>query len=395
VHVVVIFTVKMTSMYARLLAAPKSSFFLFGPRGTGKSTWLRSQLAGALVIDLLEERRRFEYMRNPSVFYETVVASKASWVVVDEVQQVPGLLNEVHRLMEDHRFKFALSGSSARKLRRGQANLLGGRAVVKNMYPLTWEETGGRVRDLDVMLDWGGLPLVLRAEEGERVDVLHAYVSTYLREEIQAEALVRNLASFSRFMLCAGLANAQVTNVSSLSRDAGVQRTTVNGYFEILADTLVGRFLPAWRGKAKVKEQAHPKFYWFDSGVARAMADRLQGTLENESRGALLETFVLQELRAHLHYRRLPENLFFWRTPSGSEVDFVWQSGKDMIAIEVKAATKWRAEDYKGLTAFQEHTKGVRCFGVYRGTETREANGTTVLPLPRFLERLAAGKIFT
>lgn len=391
----VIITVKLTAVYTRDLTTPARTFFLFGPRGTGKSTWLRERFAAAAWFDLLEERRRLRYLRDPSLFAEEVSAApKAAWVVVDEVQQVPGLLNEVHRLIEQHRFKFALSGSSARKLKRGQANLLGGRALVHELFPLTWKETRADAATLDDLVWWGGLPLVHDAG-ADRADLLEAYCSTYLREEIQAEALVRNLGGFSRFLDCAALANGQVTNVSALSRDAQVQRTTVHGYFEILEDTLVGRFLPAWRPRAKVKEQAHPKFYWFDTGVARALAGRHRLPLAPESRGAMLETWLHHELRAWLHYRRLPGTLSHWRTPSGTEVDFIWHSGDRVVAIEVKSSTRWRSSDSTGLNALLDGLPGATCFGVYLGSEKRRHGKIDLLPLPTFLERLYAGRVLT
>lgn len=383
----------MPTMYARTLAPPKASFFLFGPRATGKTTWLRSALPEAFWVDLFDERKKLEFMRDPGRFYDDVRASNRPWVVVDEVQALPWVLNEVHRLIEEKRHRFALSGSSARKLRRGHANLLAGRATVSEFFPLTWRETGGAATALKQMLEWGALPAVFdAADDAARAETLDAYARTYLMEEVKAEALVRNLSSFVRFIECASRLNAQVVNVSSLSRDAGVQRTTVQGYFEILQDTLLGSFLEGWRGHARVKEQSHPKFYFFDSGVTRALANRLDEPVVDATRGALFETQVLHELRAHASYAKLRGKFFYWRTPSGTEVDFVWQHGDDLTILEVKSAARWRREDSKGLKAFLEGKKA-RAFGVYRGRDRLVADGIEVLPVESFLEQLYAGRI--
>ncbi|RYF12443.1 MAG: DUF4143 domain-containing protein, partial [Deltaproteobacteria bacterium] len=261
------------------------------------------------------------------------------------------------------------------------------------LFPLTCEEIGPAA-PLTHFIERGGLPLVVDAGD-DWDDVLEAYALTYLKEEIQAEALVRNLSTFSRFLQCAALANAQVTNVSAIARDAGVQRPTVQGYFQVLQDTLLATLLPAWRPRARMKEQAHSKFYWFDAGVARAMAGSLRLPVSQEARGSLLETFVLQELRAYLHYRKLAGELSYWRTPSGTEVDFVWCSapGATPVGIEVKASKRWKTEFNKGLHALGEAAPGLTKFGIYLGDAPLAAGGVRVLPLRRFLDALYAGDI--
>lgn len=381
-------------MYTRSLALPEQSFFVLGPRATGKSTWLREQLPEALVLDLLDSRLRHDLLREPGRFRSLMEAhDPARWVVVDEVQQVPGILNDVHALIESRDMRFALSGSSARKLKGGQANLLAGRAVRRTLHPLTFAEVGEprRVREF---VDWGALPMVVTAASASsRADILEAYSLTYLDQEIRAEALVRNLGGFSRFLEVAALANAQVTNVSAIARDAGVGRSTVQGYFEILKDTLVGHELQAWRPKARIKEQQHPKFYWFDSGVARAMAGRVRLPVESDERGRLLETYLFHELRAHIDYQRLGARLFYWRTPSGTEVDFVASAGDRHVAIEVKASERWRPEYGDGIAALGENVPLAGRFGVYLGADPLVVGGIRVLPLLQFLEALAAGKV--
>ena len=259
------------AMFTRRLRLPERSFFLFGPRGTGKTTWLRSVLPSALWFDLLRMGTFLELSQRPDRFRQQVEAQpRGSWVVVDEVQRLPALLNEVHALIAEHgrAYRFALSGSSARKLKRLDVNLLAGRAINRQCLPLTAAELDLGF-DVDDVLRFGLLPQV-RSDPAFAVDTLDAYVSNYLREEIQQEALVRRLDSFARFLQVAALMNGQVVNMAGVARDAGVARPTVQGYFETLSDTLIGVWLPAWRRRAKVKEVASPKFYLFDSGVAVA-----------------------------------------------------------------------------------------------------------------------------
>lgn len=381
-------------MFARLLQVPRSSFFLFGPRGTGKSTWIRSHLKDAFVVNLLAAEVMLRYERDPSEFRAEVLAHPQSrWIVIDEVQRVPRLLNEVHLLMEEKGYKkFALTGSSARKLKRGAANLLAGRAVVKNLFPLTTAEMNFSVASAQ-LLRFGAMPLSVNAPDDEaREDFLRAYVTTYLAEEIKAEALVRDLGSFSRFLEVASLAAGQTTNISGIARDAGVSRETVRGYFEVLVDTLIGSWLPAWRPRAKVKEVALPKFYWFDPGVLHAAAGGFDQPRPADWDGVLLEHLVHHEIRSYLHYTGVKGSLGYWATPSGSEVDFVWWHGRNIVAIEVKNGRELRREWKKGIDALRAGA-AARTYIVYRGDRELELDGTRVLPLDTFLSRLHAGEI--
>ena len=258
-------------MFTRLLQLPERSFFLFGPRGTGKTTWLRQVLPNALWFDLLRIRTLLELTQQPDTLRQQVEAlPRGSWVVVDEVQRLPSLLNEVHALIADHgrAYRFALSGSSSRKLKRMDVNLLAGRAINRQFFPLTAAELNFDF-EVESVLRFGLLPQI-RSDPDFAVDALEAYVSNYLREEIQQEALVRRLDSFARFLQVASLMNGQTANVAGIARDAAVARPTVQGYFETLIDTLIAFWLPAWQSRAKVKEVASPKFYLFDPGVARA-----------------------------------------------------------------------------------------------------------------------------
>ena len=249
----------MLAMFPRQLRLPDRSFFLFGPRGTGKTTWLRSTLPNAHWTDLVVDRELVRLMRDPGRFTQEVEALPTrSWVVIDEVQKLPALLNEVQDLIARHgqRYRFAITGSSARKLRRGDVNLLPGRLINRRFFPLTAAEMGADV-PVDEILRFGCLPAVRSdARDAGRVDLLEAYAENYLTQEIRQEALVKSLASFTRFLEVAALMNAQVTNVAGIARDAAVARPTVQGYFDILVDTLIGTWLPAWRPRAKVKEVA-------------------------------------------------------------------------------------------------------------------------------------------
>jgi predicted AAA+ superfamily ATPase len=381
-------------MFTRSLSPPKTSFFLFGPRGTGKSTWIRSRFPDALVFNLLLPENVVLYERDPTLFRNQVLArSRDGWIVVDEVQRVPKLLDEVHYLMEEEGYKrFVLSGSSARKLRRGGVNLLAGRAILRQLFPLTVAEMGFSVPSAQ-LLRYGSMPLSVTAEDDQaRDEFLRAYVTTYLTEEIRAEGLVRDLGGFSRFLQVASLAAAQTTNVSAIARDAGVARDTTRGYFDVLVDTLVGDWLPAYRPRAKVKEVALPKFYWFDAGVLHAAAGGLDQPLSADWDGVLLEHLVLHELRSYMHYNGVKGSLGYWATPSGSEVDFVWWRGANMVAIEVKSARRYRREFRAGIKSLVTGIDA-RTYIVYRGDGELDVEGTRVLPLDVFLLRLHSGDI--
>jgi len=389
---------KMPAMFTRTLVPPKSSFFLLGPRATGKSTWLRKQLSGAAWFNLLESDLFFTLLRDPSELRRRVLATAPGWVVIDEVQKLPILLDEVHAIMSAHpkRYEFALTGSSARKLRRGSANLLAGRAVNRSMSPLTLAEVDGAVPMAD-LLRFGGLPGLWSAldDARARIELLEAYAGNYIREEVQQEAAVKNLQSFGRFLSVASLANAQVVNVTGLARDAGVARTTVQSYFEVLTDTLLGTWLPAWQKKARIRQVEHPKFYFFDPGVARTLAGRIHDPVESAERGPLLETWILHELRAHSSYAGVAGALSYFRTASGVEIDFIWSRGKKHVGIEVKATDRWRSEHAKSLhVALDEGIVG-RAFAVYLGERPLRDGKVAVLPVEEFAAELVRGNILS
>ena len=381
-------------MFTRVLRLPDHSFFLFGPRGTGKTTWLKNLLPDAVWFDLLRTQTLLSLMRRPEAFRQQIEArNTGTWVVVDEVQRLPTLLNEIQILMTEHggAHRFALSGSSARKLKRADANLLAGRAINRRFFPLTAAELG-RQFDLDQVLRFGLLPQI-QAEPSFAIDFLDAYVENYIREEIQQEALVRNLDSFSRFLEIAALMNGQIVNIAGLARDAAVARPTAQGYFSTLVDTLIGFWLPAWRKRVKVKEVAGPKFYLFDPGVARALAGRSREPLDGTERGFLLETWILHELRAAMSLHDTGGQLSYWRTPSGSEVDFIWTRGTRSIGMQVKAAAVWRSEYGTPLKSLIAAGALQAAYGVYTGSNELKDGPVRVLPLARFLAELASGSV--
>ncbi len=371
-------------MYKRFLRLPSKSFFLFGPRGTGKSVWLEQVLKEAeLRIDLLRSREYLKYKRDPSILSQEVTPlGDESWIIIDEIQKLPELLDEVHSLLfqSNHAYRFALSGSSARKLKRSHANMLAGRALSKKMFPLSMLETASDF-DLELALSYGQMPMcVTAATVDEKIEFLDAYVETYLREEIQQEALVRNLDSFFRFLSVAALVNGQLLNISNIAREVGVARSTVQGYFSILEDTLIGWYLPAYRNRAKVKEVAHTKFYMFDCGVQRALAGLHRDRPAEVEKGMLFETFVLNEFRAMNSWRSHGARLFYWRTEAGNEVDLIWKSGKKAIGFEIKWSETWKEKYNRGLNVLLESGDIQQAFGIYRGDRILKVGKVVVLP---------------
>lgn len=385
----------MSTSYRRVASLPQQSFFLMGPRGTGKSTWIKKVLPTATRFDLLDEASYQRYLGHPAAFGQELRAqSPGTWVVVDEVQRLPSLLNEVQRAIEEQRLRFALLGSSARKLKREGANLLAGRALRREMHPFLPEELGDDF-SLDAVLEHGTVPVVWQAPD--RREALLAYVRMYLREEIQAEATVRNLPGFARFLPIAGLFHGQTLNAAGLARDAGVSRTTVLGYLDVLEDTLVSFRLPAFESKLRVRERRHPKFYVFDPGVARALRGRVVGKAPREEMGALLEGWVLGVLRAYGHHRELFDEWAYWAPADAkaTEVDVVLTRGSERLAIEIKLGDARSPEDLRGLRAIAELEGLVRrvlVCGVERSRVTED--GIEVWPLARFLREVEGGTIW-
>ena len=384
-------------MYQRLLPLELpagQSAFLWGPRKVGKSTLLRARFPGATHFDLLDTRLMLELARAPWRLRERVEAqdagARATPVVVDEVQKVPALLDEVHGLIERDGWSFLLCGSSARKLKRGQANLLGGRAWRFALHPLAWPE----VPDFDLLraLNHGLVPAHYRASNHRRA--LAGYVGDYLKEEVFDEGLARNVAAFARFFDALAFSHGELLNFSSISRDCGVDSKTVREYFQILVDTLLGTFVEPFashRSRAIITKA--PKFYLFDVGVAGHLAGRRIAQAAGPDFGRALEHFLLMELIAYRSYAELDYPIRFWRTKSGLECDFVLDR-QGSVAIEVKGSANVQPRDLKGVAAFaQEHKPRLAIVVCNEPAPRRTAAGILVLPWREFLERLWDGRI--
>jgi predicted AAA+ superfamily ATPase len=368
----------------------KKSFFLFGPRATGKTFLIREQLADqALVIDLLRSDLYLRLSGSPSDLEALIVAhGPCSVVVIDEVQKAPQLLDEVHRLIESRGLKFLLTGSSARKLRRGQANLLAGRAWQANLFPLTWMELKEPRFALDRYLRYGGLPTVYLSQDPQ--EELHAYVNTYLYEEIQAEGLVRRLPQFARFLQVAALSSGQVLNFASIGSDAQTPPSTVREYYYLLEDTLLGFMLPPWTKSRKRKAIATAKFYLFDTGVMHTLAGTESLDRNSDLYGRSFEHWLAMELRAALSYRRENKALSYWRSTHQQEVDFI--IGNE-AAIEVKASKRVSERDGQGLRALKEEGTIKRFYLVSQDPVELVKEGIQRVHWRTFLSRLWQGEL--
>jgi len=369
---------------------PKSSFFLFGPRGTGKSTWLKAVFPDAEFIDFLSQDQYRFYLARPDRLRGVVEGTPdCRTYVVDEVQRIPEILSVVHLLIEAHPDKqFILTGSSARKLKRAGIDLLGGRALLKRSHSFLAAELGASFC-LDKALTLGLVPLVLAAEDPQAV--LNAYVLLYLREEVQAEGLVRNVGAFARFLEAISFSHGSLLNVAEVARECEVSRKTVEGYVGIVRDLLIASLLPVFSKRAKRKLIKHEKFYFFDSGVYRSI--RPKGPLDRpaEIDGAALEGLVYQHLRAWNDYSGAHHELFFWRTRSGVEVDFVVYGEDTFTALEVKNTARPGPADLRTLRAFgQDYPEAARML-LYRGDRRMLIDGVLCMPCEHFLASLRPG----
>ena len=381
-------------MFNRNLVLPRSgreTFFLWGPRQTGKSTLLRKHYPGGHWIDLLKSDEFRRYATRPELLRLELESNSdpGRQIVIDEVQKVPSLLDEVHWLMENRGLHFALCGSSARKVRRGAANLLGGRALRYELRGLTAGELGERF-DLDRLLNHGYLPRIHQAARPRRL--LDAYIADYLKEEISAEGLVRNLPAFSGFLDAASLSDTEPVNYSNIARECGVSSQAVRNYFGILEDTLLGRWLPAWRKRRKRRLIGGPKFYFSDVGVVNRLARR--GTLERGSElyGKAFENWVHHELAAFAAYTEFDGGLTHWRLPSGVEVDFVL--GDMALAVDAKASVVIGRHHLKGLRSLAtEHAVRRRVIVCLEAKPRRTEDGIEVLPAATFVRRLWKGDL--
>ena len=383
-------------LVSRFFKEPAQSYFLLGPRGTGKSTWVQQHHPQALKIDLLFPEVYRSFLARPELLRESVLANlKKKTVFIDEVQKVPDLLSVVHQLLEEKLgLHFILSGSSARKLKRTGTNLLAGRALMRTLHPFMAAELGECFHLATALRD-GLLPVVFSSEKPS--DSLQAYAALYLREEILAESLVRNIGNFSRFLESIAFSHGGVLNISNVARECQIERKVAEGYVGILEDLLLAFRLPVFSKRVKRAVSSHPKFYYFDAGVFRTF--RLSGPLDRpeEIDGAALEGLVAQHLKAWISYSEMggSERLYFWRSRAGTEVDFVVYGAHEFCAIEVKNSAKVRSEDLRPLLAFVEDFPESQALLLYRGKQRLKQKGILCMPCEDFLKNLRPnGKIW-
>jgi len=375
---------------SRVFEFPLGSFFLFGPRGTGKSTLLRKRLTGALYIDLLSPEHHRSLQARPERLRELMAGSPSvDTVVIDEIQRVPELLNVIHAVLEepDHP-RFIMTGSSARKLRRRGTNLLGGRAANRSLHPFMACELSEF--DLGKSLKLGMVPLVLDSPNPE--ETLAGYANLYLEQEVQAEGLTRNIGAFARFLEAMSFSHGAVLNASAVARECEIERRTVVNYIDILEDLLLGFRIPVFTRRAKRKTISHPKFYYFDTGVFRSLRPRGPLDSDAEIHGAGLEGLIAQQLRAWVEYSDGRQELAYWRTRGGSEVDFVVYGEIGFYAIEVKHTRRVNPSDLRGLKAFQEDYPEAETALIYRGDERRRIDNILCIPAQEFLSGIQPGQ---
>lgn len=364
------------------------SLFLWGARQTGKSTLLKERYPKTLVFDLLLSDVFERLQRNPSLLREIVMAEPgAEPVIIDEIQRIPALLNEVQWLMVNHGTRFILSGSSPRKILHAGANLLGGRALRYELYPLIYQE----IPDFNLVraLNHGLLPRHYVSDRPEKL--ISAYIGSYLHDEIMAEAKIRKMASFSSFLEAAAFSNGETVNFTNIASDCGVSSPTVRDYFQILEETMIGRFLPSFQKKPKRRVTQAPRFYYFDIGIANYLLKRKSIEPGSEAFGRAFEHFIYLEIWAHSNYSGLHYPISYWRTSSGMEVDFIL--GDHQVAVEVKATDQANPRHFKGLTRFAEEYEIDRLILVSNDPFPRKIGDILVMPWQLFLDKLWAEEI--
>lgn len=380
-------------MYSRNIKLPdKQSIFLFGPRGTGKTTLVRQRYPNAIYLDLLEAKTFNELVGNPERLGEMIPVGHTGIVIIDEIQRIPDLLNEVHRLIENKHYQFVMTRSSARKLRRSGTNLLAGRALTYDLYPLTANELGNEF-DLEKSSQYGLLPTALTSPTPQKY--LESYVRTYLENEVLQEGLTRNIGAFARFLETISFSQGSLINTSEIAREAMVERKVVENYISILEDLLIAQRLPVFSYKAKRKLVTHNKFYFFDAGIYRTL--RPTGSLHNpgEVVGVAWESLIWQNLVATNSNLEFGYKPYFWRTALGVEVDFVMYGEKGLLAFEVKMSDKIDSHDLKGLNMFKDEYPMAKCFLIYGGDKERSRGDIRIFPikqallsLPKILENV-------
>lgn len=376
-------------MFDRIFSPPRASFFLIGPRGTGKSSWLNATFRDAPYFDLLDDGTHYDLQRDVSVLQRRLAPGYRGPVVIDEVQKLPKLLDEVHRLIEQKRgLHFILSGSSARKLKRDGANLLAGRASYERFYPLVAEEIGSTFSIRKALIH-GMLPRIWN--EDTPPNFLKSYVLTYIEQEVRLEGISRRIPEFNRFLASAALSQGQPLNISRVAADCGVERRSVSNYFDVLEDILLARRLAIFSRRAKRALASHDKFYLFDCGVFQTIRPRGPLDSEPEITGAALETLVFQHLCALNDLKRWDYQIFYWRTRNHVEVDFVLYGSRGFVAIEIKSGANVRGEDLHGLRTFAEDYPEAQCILLYGGTRDYQHDNIQIRSVDKFLR--GAGRI--
>jgi uncharacterized protein len=368
-------------MYKRILSSPlksNRSFFLFGPRGVGKTSWVKKNVKNSIYIDLLDTQMYFELQANPNKLEKLIPKDFKDWIIIDEVQKVPLLLNEVHRLIENYKYKFVLTGSSARSLRKKGVNLLAGRAYYYKMHPLTTLELKNDF-NLKNSLLYGNLPSIYD-KNIDKKKYLQTYIQTYLKEEVLQEGLTRNISAFSRFLEIASFSQGEILNVSNIAKECNLNRKLVDSYLDIVQDLLIGQKIPVFSKKAKRKLISHCKFYYFDTGVFRSIRPKGPLDISAELDGPALETLFLQEIQAINDYFELDYKIYYWRTASKHEVDFILYGENGLIAIEIKRKTNITNNDLKGLKLFLEDYPMAKTFLFYGGDKKYYENDIQIIP---------------
>lgn len=361
-----------------------NSFFLFGPRGSGKSTLIKTlfQSGDNLFIDLLDEKMESRYWRDPDLLFNDVAQIKKGWVIIDEVQKIPKLLDVVHKSIEFYNTKFILTGSSARKLKRGGANLLAGRAFLYHLFPLTFLELKEQF-DLNFVIQWGSLPKIFQfTDDNDRRDFLISYTKTYLKEEIIAEQIIRNVEGFRSFLEVAAQMNGKSLNFLKISRECGVDSKTVHSYFQILEDTLVGFWVPGFHKSVRKAQKAQPKFYFFDLGVLRA----LDGNLDSKPiagtsfYGQYFESFVVNEIFRYNSYTQKDFHISHYQTSTGQEIDLILSKGMQNILIEIKSTRQIDRVEVEKFARISTGFKKSRRYFLSQDTVISEIEGVRCTP---------------
>lgn len=372
-------------MYSRIINTQnKQSFFLFGPRGVGKSSWLRSWCDLNNYIDLLDDETFNQLQASPKDLIH-FVRRQDQPIIIDEVQKIPKLLDEVHRLIELKKIKFILTGSSARKLKANGANLLAGRALTYSMHPLTSVELKEDF-NFKKNVKIGCLPMAVTTEVPKKY--LSSYVKTYLKEEVQLEGLTRNIAAFSRFLQAASFSQASPLNISAVARDCAVERKVVEDYFSILRDLYLSFELPVFSKRAKRELISKSKFFLFDSGVFVSLRPRGPLDSESELMGPAFETLIVQNIRALNDYLSWDYELFYWHTREHQEVDLVLYGPRGLWAIEIKSSSRLRSQDFESLLEFKKDYPIARTMIVYSGSESRTFQGVEIKPAELFFREI-------